>query len=129
MEHEHGPRFESYHVSHPQEGEWQATLRSKRAAPAGIPVTLQVRQAEEPGGSGSVTLKQEVSGRVVVVSVATSFPPTAYLWEFGDGAVSRQGPTARHRYREAGRYRVSVAIQTQDGQWRVGTADEVVDIR
>lgn len=129
VEHEHGATFESYHISHPQEGEWQATLRSQHTPAAGIPVTLQIHQAEEPGDPGSVTLKQEVSGRVVVVSVATSFRPIAYLWEFGDGAVSRHGPTARHRYREAGRYRVSVAVQTRDGQWRVATVDEVVDIR
>ncbi len=74
------------------------------------------------------TLEQEVSGRVVVVRANTSEPAAAYVWEFGDGAVSRQGPVVRHRYREAGEYRVSVAVRSQDGHWAVATADEVLDI-
>jgi PKD repeat protein len=77
----------------------------------------------------ALVLHQEVSGATVSVWVeAGPGPVAAYLWEFGDGATSRVGPRASHTYRDPGEYRVSVAVQDDDGRWRVATADEVVDV-
>lgn len=126
--HERGPTFENYHVADPEAGDWSVLLAGIDVPAEGAPVRVNVHQSEPSGDQGAPALRQEVDGATVSLTVETGPGETsAYLWEFGDGATSRKGPTVSHTYREPGIYRVSVAVQI-GGRWRVVTADEPVDV-
>jgi poly(3-hydroxybutyrate) depolymerase len=55
---------------------------------------------------------------VVLFKVKTTPPPAAYLWQFGDGEVSRD-PAPRHVYAKPGEYDVQLTIRDQKEKQRV----------
>jgi hypothetical protein len=126
--HERGPTFENYHVAEPEAGRWSVRLTGIDVPAEGTPVRVTVYQNEPPRRQVMPALRQRIDGATVSLAVETGQGEmSAYLWEFGDGAISREGPTVSHTYREPGIYRVSVAVQV-GGRWRVVTADEPVDV-
>lgn len=127
--HERGPRFEDYRVSLPAAGAWTALLTGVDVPVDGLPVRLTVHQGGLSRRSAAPALHQRVDGATVALDLdVADVVATAYLWEFGDGEVSRDGPSVSHTFGEPGIYRVSVAVQIDD-RWRVLTADEVVEVR
>lgn len=126
--HERGPTFENYHVADTEAGDWSILLTGIDVPAEGIPVRVNVHQSEPSSDQVSPALRQQIDGATVSLTVEAGPGETsAYLWEFGDGATSRKGPTVSHTYREPGIYRVSVAVQV-GGRWRVVTADEPVNV-
>ena len=52
----------------------------------------------------------------VAFSVKTSFPPTRFRWDFGDGHGSAD-PAPEHEYARPGLYTVRVALWVSDDQY------------
>jgi PKD repeat protein len=75
-------------------------------ATAGVEITFD--------GSGSM-VSPEPSGNTAV----------SYTWDFGDGQT-RSGAVVRHTYASAGQYTVTLTVT--DGQARVGTRSEVLEV-
>jgi len=120
--------YESYHVAELEAGRWSVRLTGIDVPAEGTPVRVTVYQNEPPRRQEMPALRQRIDGATVSLALETGQGETsAYLWEFGDGAISREGPTVSHTYRQPGVYRVSVAVQV-GGRWRVVTADEPVEV-
>lgn len=119
LQHRVGPTYEVWTIKDAEPGTWTVEMYGKQVAALGEPTTLLITEQDAPRQAPVARITTSQDGRTVTVDASGSTDAdgtiTDYLWEFGDGTTAT-GARVTHRYREAGEYRITLAIQDDSGR-------------